>query len=122
ALRDRRRLPAFAIVPGFLAMADRWAEQDSVLGRDGEERDLAVEGDELLDDHARPVAAHIVDRIVPRLAELLGGLGGALALARARHDWLDDARQPDFLDRRNRFVAALRKAVLGSDEAQVLGG
>src|SRR5205085_3547801 len=44
ALRDRRRLPAFAIVPGFLAMADRWAEQDSVLGRDGEERDLAVEG------------------------------------------------------------------------------
>ena len=72
--RDRRRLPAFAIVAGFLAVADRRAEDDAVAGRDGQQRDLAVEGDKFLDDDPRPVAAHVGDRMVPRLAELLGVL------------------------------------------------
>ena len=76
------RLPAFAIVAAFLAVADRRAEEDAVPRRHGQQRDLAVEVDEFLDDHARPVAAHIGDRIVPRRAKLLGGLRDALALAR----------------------------------------
>ena len=39
--RHRRRLPAFAIVARFLAVADRRAEQDAILGRDGQQGDLA---------------------------------------------------------------------------------
>ena len=35
--RDRRRLPAFAIVARLLAVADRRAEEDAVLGRDGQQ-------------------------------------------------------------------------------------
>ena len=35
--RDPGRLPAFAIIAGLLAMADRLAEQDPVLGRDGQQ-------------------------------------------------------------------------------------
>src|SRR6476660_5149514 len=74
ALRDGGRLPAFAIVASLLPVADRSAEQDAVLGRHGEESDLAVELDEFLDDHARPVAAHILDRIIPCLADVRCGL------------------------------------------------
>ena len=36
---ERGGLPAFAIVSRFLAMANGWAEQDAILGRDGEKRD-----------------------------------------------------------------------------------
>ena len=81
AVADRRGLPAFAIIARFLAVADRRAEQDAVLGRHGQQGDLAVEVDEFLDDHPRPVAAHVGDRIVPGRADFVGGLGGALALA-----------------------------------------
>ena len=95
--RNRRRLPALAIVAELLPMTDRRAEQHAVLGRDRQQRDLAVELDEFLDDHARTVAAHVRDRIIPGRADLLRRLGGALALARARHHRLDHARQPDLL-------------------------
>src|SRR4029079_13456146 len=63
--RDARRLPALAIVALLLTVADRGAEEHAVPRRDGEERDLAVEPDKLFDDHARPVAAHVGDRIIP---------------------------------------------------------
>ena len=39
-LVHRRRLPAFAIIARFLAVADRRAEQHAVLGRDGQQGDL----------------------------------------------------------------------------------
>ena len=95
AVGDCGGLPAFAIIAGFLAVADRRAEQYPVLGRHGQQGDLAVEIDKFLDDHPRPVAAHVGDRIIPRRAQFLGGLGGALALAARAHHRLDHARQAD---------------------------
>ena len=121
-LAQRRGLPALAIVPELLAVPDRRAEQDSVLGRDREQGDLAVEGDEFLDNDPRPVAAHFFDRIVPRLADVGGGLGRALAFARGRHDRLDHARETHSLRRGDRFVAALREPVLGGDQAELVRG
>ena len=117
--RDRGGLPAFAIVAALLPVADRRAEQDAVLGRDGQQRDLAVELDEFLDDHPRPVAAHVGDGIVPRRADLVGRPGGALALARARHDRLDHARQADLAGGGDRFVAAFGEAVFRGDEPEL---
>ncbi len=48
--------------------------------------------------------------------------GHGLALARARHDRLDDARQADVVSRGDRLVAALGEAVLGSDEPELARG
>src|SRR5690348_15297489 len=62
---DGRRLPALAIIAEILPMPDRGAEEDSILGRDGEQGDLAVELHEFLDDHPRPVTAHLFDGMVP---------------------------------------------------------
>ncbi len=92
AVGNTGRLPAFAIIACFLTMADRRAEQDSALRCDRQQGDLAVELDELLDDDARPVAAHVRDGIIPRGADFLLRLRSRLALAGARHDRLHDAR------------------------------
>src|SRR5206468_4732946 len=116
SLRDVDRLPAFAVIAGLLAMTDRRAEQHAVLGCDREESDLTVKGDEFLDDHSRPVSAHFLDCVIPRLPHFLGSRRGALALAGARHHRLDDARQPDLRGPRDRFVAAFGEAIFGSDE------
>src|SRR5207253_10797538 len=99
ALSKRGRLPAGPVIARFLVTADRRAEQDAVLRRDRQQRDLAVELHEFLDDDARAVAPHLLDRMVPRGADFLLGFCGALPFARARHDRLDDARQTDLASR-----------------------
>ena len=53
----------------------------SVARGDGEQRDLAVEIDEFLDDNVRPVAAHVLHRIVPGRPNLVGIPDSRLALA-----------------------------------------
>src|SRR5262249_53364168 len=113
-------LPAFAIIASLLTVADRRAEDHAVLRRHGKKGDLAVELDELLDDHTRAVAPHIRDRIVPGLADLLGILCSALAVARARHHRLDYAGEADLVSRKKRFLAALGKPVSGGDEAKLV--
>src|SRR3954454_23697955 len=87
------RLPALAVIAGFLAVADGRAEDDAVLGRDSQKRDLAVERDELLDDDARTVAAHVGDRMIPGIPDILARASDALAFAGTRHDGLDYAGQ-----------------------------
>ncbi len=54
----RGGLPALAIIAAFLAMADRRTKADAVLVAYGEQRDLVIEIDERLGNHAQPVAAH----------------------------------------------------------------
>ena len=75
------RLPALLVVAAFLPVADRRAEGDATGMPDGQQRDLVIEVDKLLDDHPRPVAAHIGDRIVPRGLQPSFVLHRALALA-----------------------------------------
>ena len=104
-LRERRgghrhRLPALPIVALLLAVADRRAEGDAVRRADGEQGDLIVEGDELLDDHPRPVAAHVGDGIVPGGVQLGLGRDRALALAGRGHDRLHHAGQAGVRRRR----------------------
>ena len=81
ARRHRHRLPAFAIIALLLAVADRRAEADAAPRADGEQGDLIVEIDELLDDHARPVAAHVGDRVGPGRRQLVLTAHRRLALA-----------------------------------------
>src|SRR5690242_3923706 len=95
--RDAGGLPALAIIAELLPMTDRRAEDDAVLGGDCQQRDLAIELDELLDDHTRAIPAHVRDGIVPGRADLFSLPGRALALSGARHDRLDDARQLNLL-------------------------
>ncbi len=103
-------------------MADRRAEQDAVLGRDGEQGDLAVELDQFLDDHARPVAAHLLDRMVPGIADLVRVADNRLPLARRGHHRLDDAGHADVLGSRECFLAVLGEAIAGGDEAELARG
>jgi len=92
-------------------VTDRRAEDHAVLRRDGQQGDLAVEADELLDDDPRPVAAHLLDGIVPGGLDLAPGTRSALALARARHHRLDDTGQADCFRSGDGFLAALRETV-----------
>ncbi len=70
-----RRLEALAVVAALLYVADRRAEERrSVLLGDGQQRDLAVEADELLNDQLADVAARALAAVVPGVLELLGPL------------------------------------------------
>ena len=76
--------------------------------------------DEFLDDHPRAVAAHVRDGIIPRRADLLGGLGRALALAGARHHRLHHAGKAD-LARRPRWLrrGISANSIFGRDQRQL---
>ena len=90
----------------LLAVADRRAEGHARAAAHGEQRDLVVEGDELLDDHPCPVAAHVGDGIVPRGGDGLGLAHRALPLARRGHDGLYDERKSDACGGGGEFLAA----------------
>lgn len=71
--RDGGGLEALAVVAALLDMADRRAEErGAVLLRDGEQRDLAVEGDELLDDEFADVAAAAAAPVFPGVFQFVG--------------------------------------------------
>src|SRR5512146_2849651 len=53
-------------------MTDGRTEDDPVLGRDGQHRDLAVELYEFLDDDARAVAPHLLDCVIPCRSDIAG--------------------------------------------------
>ena len=110
---DMGRLEALAVVTALLHMADRRAKEcGTVLLRDGQQRDLAVEADELLDDQFADVAARTFAAVVPCLLQLLGSLYQRLPLARGGHQRLHHAGKADlrggllqFLERRGIEIA-----------------
>ena len=99
-------------------MPDRRAEQHALAGRDGQQGDLIIEVDILLDDHSGPVAAHVGDGIIERRAKLGRGSRDALALAARRHHRLDHRGQPD--PRGDRLFARLGENVARGGQPQLL--
>ncbi|HZJ65818.1 MAG TPA: hypothetical protein VFD36_20045, partial [Kofleriaceae bacterium] len=78
----RVRLPALDVVAADLAMTDRITERGAARRADREHRDLALELDEFLDDHATGTGAAAGLGVVPALLEI--GLRGGDRLALAR--------------------------------------
>ena len=94
---DHGRLETLAVVAALLHMADRRAEKRrAVLLGDGQQRDLAVEADELLDDQFADVAARPFAAVMPGAFQLVGTLDQRLPLARRGHQRLDHAGEADF--------------------------
>ena len=104
-------------------MADRRAEKRrAVLLGDGQQRDLAVEADELLDDQFADVAARALAAVVPGVLELLGPLDQRLPLARGGHQRLDNARIADLCGRVAQLLVAFGVEIAGRLQPQLPGG
>jgi hypothetical protein len=94
----RVRLPALDVVAADLHVADRLAEVRAaarVARAHGEQRDLVVEVDEALDDHAPLGDAAAGHRVVPGRATSAGPSILLWPLPRAAHHRLDDAGVAD---------------------------
>ena len=89
----------------------------------GQQRDLVVEVDEALDDHAAMAHAAAGHRVVPGLLHVGRAVDLALALARAAHHRLDDAGVADAgVDRRLQLGQRIAELVGAGRHAQRLGG
>ena len=121
--RDGGGLEALAVVAALLDMADRRAEErGAVLLRDGEQRDLAVEGDELLDDEFADVAAAAAAPVFPGVFQFVGGAHQRLPFARGGHQRLDDARETDPRGGGFQLVERPGVKVLCGFQPQLFGG
>ena len=119
-IAHRRGLPALLVIPALLPVADRRAEAHTVLVPDGQESDLVVEVDELLDDDAAAVAAHIGAGVIPGRLEPVVVTDRALALAGRGHHWLDDTGKARVLCRCAHLVEVLRIAVFRGHETEIV--
>ena len=117
-----RRLETLAVVAALLHVTDRRAEERrAVLLRDGQQRDLAVEADELLDDQFADVAPRALATVVPGSLHLVGRTDHRLALARRRHQRLDHARVADPVGRLAKLLERPGVEVAGRLQSQLLG-
>jgi hypothetical protein len=121
------RLPALDIVAVDLDMADRLAKRggDAAVGRavaHRQLRDLVVEVDEALDDHAPQADAGAGHRVVPGARQVLDAVDLALALARRGHDRLDHAGQPGMRDGRLQLRQRIGEAVGRGRQPERFGG
>src|SRR6185437_7631184 len=88
-LAHRLRLPRFAIVAVFLAMADRGAEAHAADMSHGQHGDLVVERHQTLDDDPALARTPAGLRVVPGMPQLARFAHHALALAGGTHHRLD---------------------------------
>ncbi len=97
-------------------------EMNSLSKGDGEQRDLAVEGDELLDDEFADVAAAAAAPVFPGVFQFVGGAHQRLPFARGGHQRLDDARETDPFGGGFQFVERLGVEVFRCFQPQLFGG
>ena len=95
----RLRLPGLAVIAVDLQVADRRAEARAAHVPHREQRDLVVERDESLDDHAARAGATALLRVVPGALYVRRAPHDALSLAGGTHHRLHDAREPERRDR-----------------------
>ena len=119
-------LPGFAVVAGFLTLADGCAGDDAGAGADGEYGQFAFERGERFDDDARNVAfvvgAAAFLRFGPGGVDGIRGAHDGLAVAGGAHDRLDDARVADFLGSGAQFLQGTGETVGGGGQAEFLVG
>ena len=97
---DPRGLETLAVVAALLHVADRRAEKGGAVPlRHGEQRDFAVEADELLDDQLAYVSPRTLASVTPCVLHVAGAFDDRLPLARGGHQRLDDARIADSVGR-----------------------
>ena len=103
-------------------MADRRAEERrAVLLGYGEQRDLAVEADELLDNQLADVSARPFAAIAPSVLQLFGSFDERLAFARRRHQGFHHARITDLRGGLLQLVVRRRVEIAGGLQPQLLG-
>ena len=103
-------------------MADRGAEAGAVLVPDGEEGDLVVEGDELLDDRLIRGATGPFHGVGPGLVDFAACPDHALPLAGGAHYRFHHAGKADCLDAGAKLLDGSGEAIVGGRELQLLGG
>ncbi|MNQ84326.1 hypothetical protein D3C85_994500 [compost metagenome] len=113
--RHRVRLPAFYVVAIDLFVADGFAVAGFDLavgapGAHGQQGDLVVEADESFDNGAPAAHPAAFLGVAPGRDQIVGAFDHGLALARRRHDRLDDAGIA------NAAVDGLAQFVLGVDK------
>ena len=118
----RLRLPGFAIVARFLAMADRRAEGRAAGMANRQQGDLVVEIDEALDDAAPLAGASTRLRVVPGGGHFGLAADQALALAGRAHDRFDHEWQAEVADRRPVVRLAVDETIGRGRQAEFLGG
>ncbi|MNK56792.1 hypothetical protein D3C87_758390 [compost metagenome] len=120
------RLPAFDVVALLLAMADGGAEvrpHRAVAQRPHRQQgDLIVEVDAALDDDPATRDPARGFGIGPGLGDLIGALDIGLALARGRHDRLDEAGEAYGLGARRQFLGRAGEGVGTGRQTQLFGG
>ena len=118
------RLPRLTIVATLLHVADRRAEQcwPPVLLGDGEEGELRVEIDELLDNHLLHVATTALHCLAESLLQLTVVVDVALAVATRRHQRLHHAGETNLVGSLLEFLERLGVEILGRTQAQLFRG
>ena len=119
---DLGRLEALAVVAALLHMADRRAEQRrAVLLGNGQQRDFAVETDELLDDQFADVAARTFAAVAPCLFQLFGSLHHRLTFARGGHQRFHHAGEADLSGGLLQLLERRGIEITGGFQSQFLG-
>ena len=122
-LRDGGHLETLAVITTLLYVADRRAEERrAIVLCHGQQRDLTIEADKLLDDQLHDVAARALATIIPRVLQVIGRVSHRLTLARGGHERFDHTRESDLLGSLFQFVETLGIEVFCRLEPQLLGG
>ena len=103
-------------------MADRRTEQRrAVLLGDGQQRDFAVETDELLDDQFADVAARTFAAVAPCLFQFFGSLHHRLTFARGGHQRFHHAGEADLSAGLLQLLERRGIEITGGFQSQFLG-
>ena len=94
----------------------------AVLLGDGEQRELRLEVDELLDDDLLHVAARTLHGLFESLFQLIIVVHIALTVTGGRHQGLDDTGETDFVGSSLELVEGLGIEILRRAQSQLLGG
>src|SRR5581483_10357285 len=121
-LAHRMRLPGLAIVAVDLQMPDRRTEAGAARVAHGQHRDLVVELDEALDDHATGAGASAGLRVLPGFADVVGAFHCRLPFPRGRHHRLHHAGRADRLHRRAIIGFVAREAIRRRRQFQFFRG
>ena len=117
----RLRLPRLTVVAINLVVTNGFEHGSTARMAHGQQRNLVVELNKTLNDHATCTRTTTLLSDLPRAVDLLLRVANTLTVTRRAHNGLHNAGSTDLFNRRLELLACCRKAIGRGGQTQLLG-